>query len=310
MTRHVQFRLVDAFADGVFRGNPAGVVLDADGLSDEQMQAIAGEVHASETAFIEGGNDLHRPLHLRWFTPTVEVGFCGHATLAAAHAWSEIAGLRSILARSDAALTFETAAGLLTLRPEPLPKPAEVPLWWLDMPDPQLKRDNTNPIKLRELLGLAGDDLEPAAPIMRTRDDDLIVLIRSWRTLMELRPDLRELARLSERFRIRGVCVATLDTLNDFTNVASRFFAPACGVDEDPVTGSIHGPLAVMLVVTELIPLASGSAALHCVQGIPGGRTGMVRALVKQTPQGYRVSIAGCCHTTIRGEIRVPQHDG
>lgn len=306
MSKTVQFRLIDAFADHAFSGNPAGVVLDADELSTEQMQRIACEVNASETAFLIGGNDLHRPPRLRWFTPGVEVDFCGHATLAAAHAWAELAGFRALLARSDPTTTFETAAGTLTLRPEMIPERDDAPLWWLDMPDPGLKPDNTNPMKLCKLLGMTTDDLEPAAPIMRTRDDDLIIMIRSWQTLTGLRPDMQGVAALSERHKIRGLCVATRDTLNDFTDVASRFFAPACSVPEDPVTGSVHGPLAVLLVINDLVPFASGTAALHCVQGIPGGRTGMVRALVRSTDQGYAVSIGGICHTTVRGEILVP----
>ncbi len=80
------FHLVDAFAQQPYRGNPAGVVFDADALTDEQMRQIAAEIHASETAFLSRMRDLHRPMRLRWFTPATEVGFCGHATLAAAHA--------------------------------------------------------------------------------------------------------------------------------------------------------------------------------------------------------------------------------
>lgn len=303
----VQFRLVDAFAEQTYTGNPAGVVLDADQLDERQMQAIAREVNASETAFIIGANDLHRPPRLRWFTPTAEVDFCGHATLAAAHAWSELLGFRALLGKADAKIEFATAAGALTLTPEIVPERDDCLLWWLSMPDPGLKPDNTNPMKMTELLGLTMDDLEPAAPIMRTRDHDVILLIRSWHRLMEMKPNYQELAALSERHRIRGVCVATRQTPTDFTHVVSRFFAPAVGVPEDPVTGSVHGPLAVLLTINELVPMTRDRAALNCLQGQPGGRTGLVRALVKATPKGYRVSIGGVSHTTIRGELRVPR---
>jgi trans-2,3-dihydro-3-hydroxyanthranilate isomerase len=306
MAGTVQFRLVDAFAETPFTGNPAGVVLDADDLGEKQMQAIAREVNASETAFISGANDLHRPPRLRWFTPTSEVAFCGHATLAAAHAWSELVGFRALLSAADARIEFETKAGMLTLTPEIISRGEDRVIWWLAMPDPALKPDNTNPMKMVKLLGLSMDDLEPAAPIMRTRDDDVILLIRSWRMLNEMRPDFQQLAALSERHKIRGFCVATRDTLDDFVHVVSRFFAPAVGVPEDPVTGSVHGPLAVLLTVNELIPMARNRAALNCLQGQPGGRTGLVRALVESTPEGYRVSIGGISHTTVRGELRVP----
>lgn len=306
MAETVQFRLVDAFAEHAYTGNPAGVVLDADGLDETQMQAIAREVNASETAFISGANDLHRPPRLRWFTPTSEVEFCGHATLAAAHAWSELVGFRALLSKPDAKIEFETKAGMLRLTPEIVSADEDRLIWWLAMPYPSLRPDNTNPMKMTRLLGLTMDDLEPAAPIMRTRDNDVILLIRSWRTLNEMRPNFQELAALSERHKIRGFCVATRDTLDDFVHVVSRFFAPAVGVPEDPVTGSVHGPLAVLLTVNELVPMARKRAALNCLQGQPGGRTGLVRALVESTTAGYRVSIGGMNHTTVRGELRVP----
>jgi trans-2,3-dihydro-3-hydroxyanthranilate isomerase len=306
MAATVQFRLVDAFAETPFTGNPAGVVLDADRLDERQMQAIAREVNASETAFISGANDLHQPPRLRWFTPAAEVKFCGHATLAAAHAWSEVIGFRALLRKSDAKVEFQTAAGLLTLTPEVLAEDEERLVWWLTMPDPKLKPDNTNPMKLTALLGLAMDDLDAGVPIMRTRDNDLILLIKTWRALVELKPDFQGLRRLCEKHGIRGVCVSTLEALSDFAQVVSRFFAPAVGIDEDPVTGSVHGPLAALLTINELVPMTRSRAALHCLQGPPGGRAGVVRALVEATPSGYRILVGGMTHTTVRGEMCVP----
>lgn len=306
MPTNVQFRLVDAFAERPYTGNPAGVILDADGLDDQRMQTLAREVNASETAFISGANDLHRPMRLRWFTPTREVGFCGHATLAAAHAWSELVGVRALLGKAEPKIEFETAAGLLTLTPEILSTDEDRLVWWLAMPDPKLTPDNTNPMKLTAALGLTMDDLDESIPIMRTRDDDVILLIKTWRALVEMKPDFQELRRMSEKFRIRGVLVSTLETLDDFMHVVSRFFAPAVGVDEDPVTGSVHGPLAALLTINELVPMTRDKAALNCLQGRPGGRTGVVRALVESTPRGFRVSVGGITHTTIRGEMFVP----
>ncbi|MBU0637389.1 MAG: PhzF family phenazine biosynthesis protein [Planctomycetes bacterium] len=301
----LQFRLVDAFADQPYAGNPAGVVVEADALNDPQMQAIAREINASETAFISRGNDLHRPTQLRWFTPTAEVDFCGHATLAAAHALQEVGCLEAVLSKKDATVLFDTAAGPLTLHPETLPD-QEALLWWLQMPDPELKADNTNPMRTCELLGFSIDDLEPAIPIMRTRDNDLILLVKRWQQLVELKPDFQALTHWSQRHGIRGYCVATLETLSKATDVHSRFFAPAVGINEDPVTGSVHGPLATLLVVNELVPVASGRSALNCIQGEPGGRHGLLRALVEATPQGYRTSVGGMCFTSLTGELRTP----
>jgi trans-2,3-dihydro-3-hydroxyanthranilate isomerase len=306
MDATVQFRLVDAFAETPFTGNPAGVVLNADGLDDKQMQLIAREVNVSETAFLSGTNDLHRPPRLRWFTPAAEVEFCGHATLAAAHAWSETVGFRGLLGKADPRLQFETKAGLLTVTPEIISEREDRLVWWLAMPGPRLKPDNTNPMKLTALLGLTMDDLDESIPIMRTRDSDLILLVRTWRALVAMQPNFHELGRLCQRHGIRGICVSTLDVLSDFAHVASRFFAPAVGVPEDPVTGSVHGPLATLLTIHELVPMTRARAALNCLQGPPGGRTGVVRALVEARPAGYRVSVGGMTHTVVRGELRVP----
>ncbi len=306
MPETLRFHLVDAFAEQPYRGNVAGVVFDADTLSAAQMRRIASEIHASETAFISRANDLHRPTLIRWFTPTTEVSFCGHATLAAAHALHEAGCLGGLLSRRDTTLTLDSAAGLLRLQPEPLPEPYNTLVWWLEMPDPALQADHTNPLRTCELLGLSADDLDPALPTMRTRDKDVIYMVRSWQTLIDARPNFSELARWCARNDIRGVCVATTATLTPTINVHSRFFAPACGVDEDPVTGSVHGPLAVYLVVNGIVGSAGGRSALMCAQGRPGDRSGLVRALVETTPLGYRVRIGGQCFTTIRGELDVP----
>lgn len=300
------FRLVDAFAEQPYRGNRAGVVFGADDLSDEQMQRIAAEVNASETAFVSRANDLHRPPRLRWFTPTAEVGFCGHATLAAAQAMHEAGYLGDAQSPPAIGPVFDTSAGQLRLKAEGLPEPRAGLIWWLEMPDPGLTPEKSNPMRACELLGMSTDDLDPGSPPMRTRDNDVILIVRGWQTLVDLRPRFDELAAWSERVGVRGFCVATTETLSEAIDVHSRFFAPAVGIDEDPVTGSVHGPLATLLVVNGHVGRAGAHSALMCTQGRPGGQSGLVRALVEATPSGYRVSIGGSCHTTIVGEMRVP----
>ena len=300
-----EFRLVDAFAEQPYRGNPAGVVLDADGLSDTQMQRIAREINASETSFLTRLNDLHRLPRLRWFTPATEVQFCGHATLAAAHALADSGALTQILARPEPCVTFESAAGELRLYPERLPPPHNQFVWWLQMPDPRLEPDHTNPLRTCDLLGITLDDLAPALPPARTRDNDVIFMITSWQRLMELSPNFAALAEWCQQSNIRGVCVATTATLSESTSVHSRFFAPAVGINEDPVTGSVHGPLAALLVRHGAVPSVAGLAGLMCLQG-RGERIGVVRARVQTTATGCSVRIGGVCHTTVSGTVRVP----
>lgn len=304
--RHVEFRLVDAFAETPFSGNSAGVVLDADGLSDGQMQLIAREVNAAETSFICGGDDLKRPPRLRWFTPGVEVGFCGHATLAAAHEWAQHRYCGESGAFPSRALDFETTtAGLLRVQPEAVPGRAGV-LWWLRMPDPGLKPDNTNPMKTCELLGMSIDELDAGLPILRTRDDDVIYFVKSWQRLTSLRPNSAALGDWCARHGIRGVLVSTLETLDPSISLVSRFFAPSAGISEDPVTGSVHGPLATILARHKRLDFVDGRARLTCLQGPPAGRTGVVRAMVEELGGDLQVYVGGICHTTVIGKMRVP----
>jgi len=309
MADKLPFYLVDAFAERPFRGNPAGVVFDADELSDGQMQWIAREINASETAFISRANDLHRPTRLQWFTPAVEVGFCGHATLAAAHALDESGCLGGMLSRPDAILPFDTAAGELGLQMEELPAPEARKIWWLQMPAPGLTPDKTNPVRTCELLGLPPEALNAEFPPTRTRDDDVIYVVKDWQSLMEMQPRFAELGAWCRKHQIRGICVATLATLSDAVDVQSRFFAPAVGVDEDPVTGSVHGPLAAFLTDCGAVTSVDGRSSLFCLQGRPGDRTGVVRALTQAKPDGYEVSIGGSCFTTLVGEVCVPPRE-
>ena len=309
MTDTLPFRLIDAFADQPYMGNPAGVLLDADGLDERQMQLIAREINASETAFVANTNSLHEPPRLRWFSPTTEVGFCGHATLATAHAWAERVGHDELLAKPDTRLEFQSAAGRLALVPEKLSEGSPRLIWWLAMPDPQLTPDGTNPTVLATALTLTAEQLQPDVPVMRTRDDDLILIIRSWRALAEMRPNMLELRKICRKRKLRGVCVSTADSVDPLIHATSRFFAPAVGIDEDPVTGSVHGPLATLLVKHNLVPVAPDGqrVALHCMQGIPGGRSGVVRVLIEQVPTGKRISIGGICQTTLSGQLTTPK---
>jgi PhzF family phenazine biosynthesis protein len=204
---------VDAFADAPFSGNPAAVCfLDAT-RDDAWLAAVAREMNLSETAFLAAEGDAWR---LRWFTPTVEVDLCGHATLASAHAiWEEG------LAGKDATLRFLTRSGELTARLEGddivLDFPAE-PAFPLHAP--------------RALLDAIGVRRVVAAA--RNRFDWLLEL-ESAVAVRSLQPDLAALAKLETR----GV-VVTAPADDDAHDFVSRWFGPGVGVDEDPVTGSAH----------------------------------------------------------------------
>lgn len=304
MSNRLAFFLVDAFATGPYTGNPAGVVLGAGALSARQMQDIAREINASETAFVCGDPDAGEPTRLRWFTPTREVDFCGHATLGAAQACRQAAVRAAANATPQTPLRFEARCGALAVHAEDVP--GEPPLWWLAMPAPELQPEPAPLRGLLDALGLAADELDPAVAPTRTRDRDTVLFVRSWSRLAGLAPNFAAVKLWGDRHDCRGVLVASRNTLSASVHLQSRFFAPMFGINEDPVTGSVHGPLATLLVMNKLVPMRDGRALLTCLQGEPGGRTGLLRALVEETVGGYRVSIAGQCYVSVIGAIDAP----
>ncbi|MGR6321760.1 PhzF family phenazine biosynthesis protein [Micromonospora soli] len=199
--------VVDAFTDEPFRGNPAGVVILDEKRDEAWMQAVASEMRHSETAFAlpaDGGW-----WHLRWFTPTVEVDLCGHATLATAH----VLGGHS---------RFRTRSGDLTCTVSPE--------GWIEMDFPA---DPPTPVEAPPGLDRAlGADVTVVAVARGV--SDLLVEVAGPPDVRAVRPDLAALASIP----VRGVIVTAYDDDRDV--VVSRCFYPAVGVPEDPVTGSAH----------------------------------------------------------------------
>jgi PhzF family phenazine biosynthesis protein len=258
-----RFTQVDAFTNRPFAGNPAAVCLLPSPADPDWMQHVAQELNLAETAFL-----VQRPdgFDLRWFTPSIEVDLCGHATLASAHVlWEE--GQVQL----DELVRFHTRSGVLTAV-----KRRE--LIWLDFPatPPQTA---INGAQLERSLGTA------VRYLGRTQFDYLVEL-ESEAAVRAVTPNLGDLAGLPAR----GVIVTARsdDPKYDFV---SRFFAPAAGVPEDPVTGSAHcglGPFwGAKLNKTELTGYQASSR---------GG------SVVVQL-NGARVRLGGQAVTVLRGEL-------
>lgn len=310
MPNPLEYRLIDAFALSPCSGNVAGVILDASGLTDRQMQAVASEFNASETTFILPSTTREAIARFRWFTPACEVNFCGHATLAGAHALIESGRFVHALAEPGTILPIETNSGVLTIRVEKHPRPEQPWTIWLDMPHSEPKKAPVIVPPLAAKLGLPMDAIDPAIPAIRTEDDDVILGVRDLPTLLELQPSMAELARCCRTYGIRGVLVTTRSVLSAAMVVQSRFFAPASGVDEDPVTGSVHGPLGLHLVNCGVVPLTGDRVDFFCAQAKGGGRAGVVRVVVSRVggSNEKRVRIGGTCLTTATGTLlRLPE---
>ncbi|MDX2035852.1 MAG: PhzF family phenazine biosynthesis protein [Isosphaeraceae bacterium] len=208
----IRVYVVDAFADRPFEGNPAAVCLLPRAADETWMKHLAREMNLSETAFLHPEGDGFR---LRWLTPEVEVDLCGHATLASAHILREQG-----LASSDATIVFHTRSGRLTAA-------GEGDAIVLDFPAKPVERP-ADPSLVAAALG--------ASPVSAWWNAfDLLVELDSEATVRALRPDFGGLARVEARGII--VTARATDPALDFV---SRFFAPASGIDEDPVTGSAH----------------------------------------------------------------------
>lgn len=276
---------VDAFSSRPFAGNPAAVVLldaaptdpDAPGWPDaEWMQAVAAENNLSETAFTSVGADANGVRGLRWFTPAAEVDLCGHATVATAHVLSETGSLGGGPLAVDGIARFLSRSGSLgaTVGGD----------GWIELDFPALEVEaDPPPAGLVAALGVPPEQVRWAG---RSRFDVLVEL-RDRDAVAAVQPDLVALRAVPAR----GVIVTAAGG-EPGVDFVSRFFAPAVGVDEDPVTGSAH------CVLGPYWAAALGRDELAARQ--ISRRGGELRVRVRP---GGRVGIAGQAVTVLRGRL-------
>ena len=210
MTTSLPLFQVDAFAEKPFKGNPAAVMPLTEWLPDEVMQAIGAENNLAETAFTVPSDRDNADYDLRWFTPTVEVDLCGHATLASGH----------VLMTGDK-VRFATKSGLLTVT-------REDGKLWLDLPAYPVEQGEEP--GLLEALGVSGSTW-----LSRGGNGAAIVALADEAAVRAVRPDFPALRTIDR--------LVIVTAPGETTAVASRVFAAYHGIDEDPVTGSAHAAL-------------------------------------------------------------------
>jgi PhzF family phenazine biosynthesis protein len=253
---------VDAFTSDRFSGNPAAVCMLETPAEESWMQAVAAEMNLAETAFLHREHDGFR---LRWFTPTVEVALCGHATLASAHVLWEA----GYLWRQEEA-RFYTLSGVLT---------AQTLEGWIELNFPAVMAEDAVP----------APELLPALGIQQARyvglnKFDYLVEVDSASELHALKPDFALLSKVP----VRGVTVTARDDSGKYDFV-SRFFGPGSGINEDPVTGSAHCSLAPYWAEK------LNKSEMTAFQASPRG--GVLRVEVA----GDRVLLRGQAVTVLRG---------
>lgn len=284
------YKVVDVFASTPLRGNPVAVVLDAEGLDTETMQAVAAWTNLSETTFLLPPERAEADYRLRIFTPRTELPFAGHPTLGTAHAAIEAGRVRPRHGR----LVQECRVGLVQLRADgdganrelsfSLPAATLTPL------------DGSDVEELEAILG-TGINRDAHPEIVNVGPVWIVACVSSVDRLLSLKPDFARAAAFERRLGVTGV---TLFAAKDGTaaDIEVRSFAPSQGVNEDPVCGSCNGSIAVFRHAHRLLP--SGTTQYVATQGRCLGRSG--RVAVRVGADG-KVDLAGRCVTTVDGVI-------
>jgi trans-2,3-dihydro-3-hydroxyanthranilate isomerase len=298
---------VDAFTVEPFTGNPAGVVLDARGLSEKAMQNIGREMNLSETAFILPPTLRSADLQIRWFTPASEVPLCGHATIASFHALAE-SGMYGMKRPGVYHFRLQTKSGILGITVD---KKVSGTLIEFQLPIPNFKIHKQVPPALLKALRIRPSDVHKDLPFVS--ESYLYVPVKKLSVIESLKPDLTLLDDFTRSKNTLGVSIFTLETIEESSAVHSRFFAPAVGIVEDPVTGSANGPLGVSLyhhAIRQDFPIPSfllpdGRMEFIAEQGDDMGRRGRVKIRLRVTGHGVRqVCIAGEAVTIMESDYK------
>ena len=275
-SRSVRVFQVDAFTRRMFAGNPAGVVLEAQSLSEDEMRAIARELNNGDTAFALPPSGPDHDIAVRFFTPRAEAAFVGHATVAL-HAVRAAKGL-------PPARRQKQKSGLVEVDSTTQSAGTRVNI---HQPPPRLR----DPLAGEALdavlaaLGLTSTQLDPrCAPTLAGEGSTrALIALRDAATLAAITPDLARLAALSPQVGAQGYLLYTLDSQVAGCLTEARMFCPAIGIPEDPVSGNAHGMLGALLFRAGLLPAADALGLRHFsgAQGHHMQRPGQVHVAVR-----------------------------
>ncbi len=296
---------VNAFTNQIFRGNPAGVVMNADGLSDIQMQDIARELNNSETAFVFKPTDSSHDYQVRFFTPTTEIPSCGHASISTGYLWAREHGL------SNTVFHQKIKIGTLPLEVETKNGKQMV---FMGQAKPVLRDIITGDLKERVLaaLHLNESDILEALPMqaVTTGHGKVIVPLKDRAVLNRIKRNNAELSELSEIIGENGFFPFVLDSSEPGVQVHARMFAPKIGLDEDPVTGNGNGPLGAYLAKYNVLPCKTHKLELVTHQGEQMNRSGYAHIRVGiEKGEPVSVSVGGECVVVFETTIEVKSTD-
>ncbi len=270
MARSVNVFQVDAFTTRCFTGNPAGVVLHADVLTEDEMRAIARELNNADTAFVLASDAGDHDLRLRFFTPRAETGFVGHATVAAHYVLSRRANAARRLRQKqksgivDVEIRGEGPQRRIAIRQNAPPLGREL--------------NERERLAVLDALALSSADLDQRCPmrIVGSSSTRLLIGVRGAEHLRQLKPDFARLSTLSAQLGAAGHFVFSLRPEQPDCLVESRMFCPALGIPEDPVSGNAHGLLGVYLAELGFVDRSAALAKFSGAQGQHMARPGRV----------------------------------
>lgn len=296
----VNMWLVDAFTKTPLTGNPAGVIPDARGLTDEQMQSIAAEIHASETAFVFPSKSGQADFTIRYFTPQQEVDLCGHATIGAicGLAWSGQLELKGDQARC----AIETKVGILPIQ---FGRDQHGVYASMQQDAPKFRLEQIDVPFIADILGIHSSDLDLSLPMGYSYTGlwDFFVGVHSLQVINRLSPNFARMEAWNKRNNVVSTHVYTTDCVDTNNDFHCRDFAPAVGILEDPATGTATG---AMLALLHKKGVVQSNVPYRFEQGYEIGRPSLLTSRIETHLRGAsRVHVGGHAVVTLEGVLHL-----
>lgn len=290
--------IYDSFTKEIFKGNPAGVMLDADGMTEEEMQSVAKELGYPETVFLSKGAEGR--IKVRFFTPKEEVDLCGHATIAYGTALVESGMIK--VNEGDNQLDMETNLGVLPIIITVKDKKIENVMMYQG--SPKIGRDFVlDKNELAECLNIASDSFSDGIEIVKAYTGiwDLMIPLKKKETLNEITGDMEKIKKLSEKLGIISLHPFYMEKTSEGTRLYARNFAPIVDIDEEAATGTSNGALIYYLYTIKEV--AAGEL-VTVTQGEKLGRKSEITGKIQIKDEKLDVLIGGTAVKFIEGIIK------
>lgn len=289
------FFYINSFSSVPGYGNPAAVVYGAEDISETDMQKIAKINGLSETAFIINEKTSSYDYKIKFFTPEKPINMCGHASIAAAYAYSEINNMPHKIS-----LTQKADVGALKIKVERLNEYSRVSLQ-MDTPDIE-KTFQGGHKEFAQALGLKEEEIEKDLPIAVNKKGYLYIPIKTIDSVKRIKTNKELILEMDRKLNLHGWYVFTPQVLLAEKNFHARFFAPSMGVNEDPVTGTAN---AYFSFYYYRYIGGKPSGYLKNEQGFEIGRNGEIEIEFSDLDTSPSIVISGCVHEYIRGEVNI-----